>query len=117
MILLFTLTLTNSLTLFALTIILIHNIYTLTCNITTIEGQEISRHETLVRRARARGGHLDGPDGLKIRIVKQEFPYDIGFYRNARQAMGTSFVTWLWPFASTPSNGTGYDFETNGFEG
>ncbi|KAL8767348.1 MAG: hypothetical protein Q9209_006111 [Squamulea sp. 1 TL-2023] len=116
MILLFTFTLTNTITLFALSVLLVRNIYILASNTTTIEGWEIERHETLVRRARRHGGYLDGPDGVKIRITKQEFPYDIGIYQNVRQGMGTTFLLWLWPFASTPSNESGLDFETNGFE-
>lgn len=79
--------------------------------------QEIERHETLVHRARKRGGFLNGPNGTRIRIQKQEFPYDIGIYANIRQGMGSNPLLWLWPFTSTPSNESGQDFETNGFEG
>lgn len=117
MIFLFTFTLTNSITLFALAVLLIRNIYTLASNTTTIEGWEIERHDTLVRRARYHGGYLDGPDGTKIRIQRQEFPYDIGIYANMRQMMGTGLWAWLWPFAATPRNEMGLEFETNGFEG
>ena len=84
---------------------------------TTIEGWEIDRHRTLARRARAFGGFLDGPDGTKIRIVKQEFPYDIGIWSNINQGMGGNLFTWFWPFASTPSARGGLTFEVNGFEG
>lgn len=84
---------------------------------TTIEGWEIERHETLVRRARALGGYLDGPDGIKVRITKQEFPYDIGIFQNFRQGIGGTPLLWLFPFAATPSNESGLSFETNGFEG
>ena len=63
------------------------------------------------------GGYLDGPDGTRVRITKQEFPYDIGILHNIRQGMGGSSLTWLWPFTTTPSNESGLDFETNGFEG
>ena len=84
---------------------------------TTIEHWEIDRHRTLTRRARAFGGYLDGPDGTKIRIVKQEFPYDIGIWANIKQGMGGGLFTWLWPFAFTPSVLSGLEFEVNGFEG
>lgn len=84
---------------------------------TTIEGWEIERHETLVYRARKLGGYLNGPDGMRLRLQKQEFPYDIGIYQNIRQGMGSNPLFWLWPFASTPSNQSGLTFETNGFEG
>ena len=61
-------------------------------NTYTIEGWEIERHEVLLRRARVLGGYLDGPDGKRIRIVRQEFPYDIGLWNNVVQGMGTSNV-------------------------
>lgn len=59
---------------------------------------------------------MNGPDGVRIRITKQEFPYDIGILENIYQAMGTTFLLWLWPFALTPSNESGLSFKTNGFE-
>lgn len=98
-------------------VLLALNVWVLGSNITTIEAWEIERHETLIEKARPRGGYLDGPDGLKLRMVKQEFPYDIGLYQNAQQAMGGSFLSWLWPLATTMSNASGLEFETNGFEG
>lgn len=63
------------------------------------------------------GGYLDGPDGIRVRIVKQEFPYDIGILANLNQGMGSGPLAWLWPFAATPTNTSGLDFEVNGFEG
>lgn len=58
-----------------------------------------------------------GPGGVKVRIRRQEFPYDIGFWRNAVQGMGTAnILLWLLPFGGSPSNDSGWDFETNGFE-
>ena len=107
----------NSVTLFALSILFARNIWCLGGNVTTIESWEIERHESLVRRARSKGGYLDGPDGMKVHIRKQEFPYDIGIYQNFRQGMGGMPFLWLWPFAATPSNASGLVFETNGFEG
>jgi len=117
MIFLFIFILINSMTLFALAILFARNIWCLGGNVTTIEGWEIERHETLVHRARKRGGYLNGPDGTKVRIQKQEFPYDIGIYANIRQGMGSNPLLWLWPFAPTPSNESGQEFDTNGFEG
>ena len=107
----------NSFTLFALTLLLIRNMWVVGANVTTIEGWEIERHETLLRRAKALGGYLDGPDGTKVRITKKEFPYDIGIYQNIGQALGENPLTWLWPFAATPTNESGLTFQTNGFEG
>ena len=83
---------------------------------TTIESWEIERHSRLLRRARVFGGYLDGPDGVKVRIQRQEFPYDIGIWRNITQGMDSWFSpNWLWPFAATPCS-SGLEFETNGFE-
>ncbi|KAL8784182.1 MAG: hypothetical protein Q9195_009150 [Heterodermia aff. obscurata] len=107
---------TNSFTLFAILLLLVRNIWVLGANVTTIEGWEIERHATLVRRSKVFGGFLDGPDGIKVRIVRQEFPYDIGIFQNIRQALGANPLAWLWPFAATPTNKSGLNFETNGFE-
>ena len=116
MIFLFILLVTNSMILFAIGLLLTRNIWVLGANVTTIEGWEIERHKSLVRRARGRGGYLDGPDGIAIKLTKQEFPYDIGIMNNISQGMGSSPLIWLWPFARTPSNESGLEFETNGFE-
>ena len=117
MILLLLMLFVTSVTLFPMGILLAHHTWSLGGNVTTIEGWEIERHETLVRRARAKGGYLDGPDGTRVRIKKQQFPYDIGIYQNVGQGMGGTLFLWLWPFTATPSNEAGFDFETNGFEG
>lgn len=62
------------------------------------------------------GGYLDGPDGVKVHIVKQEFPYDIGIWRNICAGMGMSNpFGWLSPFARSPGT-DGLTFDTNGFE-
>ena len=117
LIFLFIILIANSMTLFALAILLARNIWILGANVSTIEGWEIERHETLLRRARVLGGYLDGPDGIKVKITRHEYPYDIGIYQNVRQGMGGRLVFWLWPFAATPSFESGLRFETNGFEG
>lgn len=87
---LFVLFVVNSLTLFALFILLIRSLWSLGTNTTTIESWEIERHKTLLRRARYFGGYLDGPGGVKVRIEKQEFPYDIGIWGNVKAGMGGS---------------------------
>lgn len=117
MVFLLVFTVANSITLFALSILLARNIWLLGSNMTTIEGWEVERHETLVRRAKALGGYIDGPDGVRVKITKQEFPYDIGIFRNVQQGMGGSVMSWLWPFAASPEATSGSEFETNGFEG
>src|SRR5271163_1006840 len=97
-------------------IMLVRTVWSLGSNVTTIESWEIERHAQLLRRARVLGGYLDGPDGIRIRMKKQEFPYDIGIWQNVKQGMGSGFViSWLWPFAATPRT-DGLHFETNGFE-
>ncbi|KAF2456870.1 Palmitoyltransferase [Lineolata rhizophorae] len=107
----------NSLTLFVLAILLVRTLWCLAVNTTTIEEWEIERHETLLRRARYLGGYLNGPDGQRVRIVKQEFPYDIGIWKNLKQGMGTwNFLAWLWPLSASPSVESGLEFEENGFE-
>lgn len=90
---LFVLVIVNSITLFALSTLLIRTLYHLGGNTTTIEGWEIERHETLLRRARVLGGYLDGPDGIRVKIQRQEFPYDIGIWTNIKQGMGSGNVS------------------------
>lgn len=116
MILLFVIFCLNSLTLFMVGITAVRSFYALCANTTTVESWEIERHEQLLRRARVLGGYLDGPEGMRIRITRQEFPYDIGIFRNIAQGMGTSNpLSWFWPLARSPRT-DGLTFETNGFE-
>ncbi len=106
----------NSLTLFMLFVILVHAISGLGGNVTTIESWEIARHTKLLRRARVFGGYLDGPDGLKVKIERHEFPYDIGIWANIKQGMGSgNILAWFWPLATTPRS-SGVEFEVNGFD-
>ncbi|KAF7567105.1 hypothetical protein PtrM4_136960 [Pyrenophora tritici-repentis] len=58
---LFTVLIVNTFTLFVLGVLLLRNIWCLAVNTTTIEGWEIERHRTLVRRARQFGGYLAAP--------------------------------------------------------
>ncbi|KKZ63112.1 hypothetical protein EMCG_02489 [[Emmonsia] crescens] len=115
---LFLLVVLNSMVLFALIILLARTLWCLGENTTTIEVWEIERHKTLLRRARVLGGYLDGPNGVRVHIQKQEFPYDIGIWNNIKYGMGGSanVVSWFWPLASTPHRGSGLEFEVNGFE-
>ncbi|KAE8149707.1 DHHC palmitoyltransferase-domain-containing protein [Aspergillus avenaceus] len=115
---LFILLVVNSLTVFVLSVLLIRTLWSLGSNTTTIESWEVERHETLLRRARHFGGFLDGPGGVRIRIRRQEFPYDIGILSNIKQGMGGSsnVLSWFWPLARTPARSTGLEFEVNGFE-
>ena len=114
---LFVVFIVNSFTLFALALLCIRNIWCLAVNTTTIEGWEIERHRTLVRRARHFGGYLEGLDGGQVRIKKQEFPYDVGILSNIVQGMGTANpLSWINPLAATPPVQNGLSFPINGFE-
>lgn len=92
----------NSVAWLGLFILFVRTIWSLIFNTTTIESWEIERHETLVRRARVLGGSLEGPGGVKIRIRKQEFPYDIGLFSNIMQGMGDT-INVSFPFPCIPS--------------
>ena len=105
----------NGLGLFMVGIIFVRTVYSLATNVTAIESWEIERHAVLARRARKYGGYLEGADGSRVRIVKQEFPYDIGIWENICQGMGGNTLTWLVPLNVTPSVESGLDFETNDF--
>lgn len=85
-------------------------------NTTVIEGWEIERHEVLLERAKKNGGFVYAPGGMKVRITEQEFPYDIGYWKNLCQAMGSSWWMWLLPFADGPSVQSAENWEVNGFE-
>jgi palmitoyltransferase len=112
---LFILAAVNSLTCFMLLVMLIRTIWGLGGNVTTIESWEIARHHKLLRRARILGGYLDGPDGIRVRIERHEFPYDIGIWANMKEGMGSGNVLlWFWPFADTPRS-NGLEFALNGF--
>lgn len=116
--LLFVLVVLNSLLLFGMSLLLGRTLWSLTFNITTIESWEIERHHALLRRARVLGGQLDGPDGTKVRIEHQEFPWDIGIWANICQGLGSKNpLNWLWPFAWSPKDETGLSFEHNGIDG
>jgi palmitoyltransferase len=101
-------------TMLALVILLATTVKGWVLNQTMIEGWETERHEALVERARRHGGSGE-------RVEEVEFPYDIGFYANMSQAMGTGNVLlWFWPFAGGPmvgadGKGTGWEWEENGF--
>ncbi|RMY54453.1 hypothetical protein D0863_13627 [Hortaea werneckii] len=114
---LFVLTVLNSLVLFGLILLLGRTVWSLTLNMTTIESWEIERHEAVLRRARVLGGYVDGPDGTRVRVEHQEFPWDVSFWFNLCQGMGTSNpLAWIWPFARSPSIESGLVFEHNGID-
>lgn len=106
-----------NLTLFALSILLVTSIHSLVINTTIIEQWEIERHEALVHKSRASGGYVYASGGVKLRILHQEFPYDIGMWSNVVQGMGSNNpIAWFLPFAGGPDNRDCWSFETNEFE-
>ena len=109
--------LVNSVTLFALSILLVHAIYSLAINTTMIESWEIERHEALVNRARKTGGWVYANGGQRVHVEKQEYPYDIGIWENLVQAMGTSNpIAWFLPFGGGPGIESALHYDLNGFE-
>lgn len=107
----------NGLTLFALSLMFIQTTHSLMTNTTMIEGWEIDRHAALVGRARKQGGYVYANGGQRVRIERQEFPYDVGWFKNLCHGMGTSNpLLWLLPFASGPRVERAGNWEVNGFE-
>ncbi|KAJ0122457.1 palmitoyltransferase pfa4 [Diaporthe amygdali] len=110
------------LTEFALMILLITTVRGWVLNVTMIEGWEQERHDAVLLRSR-RGGWWSGGDGGKVVIERVEFPYDIDFFTNMAQAMGTrNVLTWLDPFigggptvSKEVGKGVGWEWEENGF--
>ncbi|TQV96929.1 zinc finger protein DHHC domain-containing protein [Cordyceps javanica] len=106
----------------ALFIMLVTTVRSWFFNQTMIEMWEQERHEAIGARGGRDWWDIVGPDGETIRFEKVEFPYDIGFFANMAQAMGTRlFPFWLVPFAghprvSPPGRGSvGWAWEENGF--
>lgn len=102
-------------------------------NQTMIEGWESERHDAVLARARKSGGYWDpgnsrAGDTPATRIARVEFPYDLSFFQNMAETMGTrNVLAWLDPFVgcgpvvapypgSTKSTDrTGWEYEENGF--
>lgn len=109
------------LTSLALIIMLTTTIRSWVLNQTMIESWEQERHEAIADRGGKDWWDVVGPDGEKFRFERLEFPYDIGFFTNMAQAMGTyNVLLWLWPLAGSPKiakngHGSGWDWEENGF--
>ena len=115
---LFVLVVVNSLVLFALILLFGRTVWSLALNMMTIEGWEVERHHALLRRARVLGGYLNGPDGSKVRVESQEFPWDIGIWQNFCQCMGSrNPLAWFWPLARSPTVESGLSFEHNEIDG
>ncbi|KUI62017.1 Palmitoyltransferase PFA4 [Cytospora mali] len=106
----------------ALFILLVTTVNGWVLNTTMIESWEQERHEAVMERHK-KGGWWSGDGEKKIKIESVEFPYDIGFFDNMAQAMGTkNILTWLDPFlgggprvSEELGKGTGWEWEENGF--
>lgn len=58
-----------------------------------------------------------GNGGQRVQIEHQEFPYDIGIWKNLCQAFGTTLAfLWFLPFGGGPTVNSANNWETNGFE-
>ncbi|KKY39226.1 putative palmitoyltransferase pfa4 [Diaporthe ampelina] len=121
------LAITGGLVSFALLILLVTTVRGWALNMTMIEGWEQERHDAVLLRSR-RAGWWSGSggaagDGGRVTIERVEFPYDIGFFANMAQAMGTrNVLTWLDPLVGggptvsrEMGKGTGWEWEENGF--
>ena len=52
-----------------------------------------------------------------MRVERQEFPYDVGIWKNLCQGMGTNNVLmWFLPFGGAPGIESAASYEVNGFE-
>ncbi|KAF4974727.1 hypothetical protein FZEAL_8397 [Fusarium zealandicum] len=113
--------LVNFFTCLALGIMLVSTMKAWVFNQTMIEGWELERHEALVEKGPRDWWDVVGPDGEEVRFERLEFPYDIGFFSNMAQAMGTRNILWWFsPLAGNPTiakhdGGPGWTWEENGF--
>lgn len=111
----------NFLTSVALGIMLITTVKSWVLNQTMIEGWEYDRHQAVAERGGRDWWDVVGANGETLRFEKIEFPYDIGFFSNMAQAMGSgNCLWWFFPFAGSPrvdklSQGAGWAWEENGF--
>lgn len=105
----------------ALGILLVTTVKSWIFNQTMIEGWEVDRHEAIAERGGRDWWDIVGPDGETIRFERIEFPYDVGFFSNMAQAMGTTNLLWWgFPFAGSPKvakdgKGSGWIWGENGF--
>jgi palmitoyltransferase len=91
-------------------------------NTTMIEGWQLERHEAVLGRHDRDGDEFwSGDPDKRLRLEPVEFPYEIGFFKNMAQAMGTrNVLLWFFPLAGGPvvgrdGGGVGWEWEENGF--
>ncbi|KAH0533902.1 hypothetical protein FGG08_007478 [Glutinoglossum americanum] len=98
-------------------VLLLRSLAALLTNTYAIESWEIERHASLVRRARKLGGLVEAPGGERVRVLRQEFPFDVGVWGNVAGGMSSrNPLTWLNPLAPTPSGQTALSFPKSAIE-
>ncbi|KAF7910730.1 uncharacterized protein EAF01_002239 [Botrytis porri] len=116
--LLFIITCSAGLSLFAMTLLFLRTVYSLATNIYMIEAWEIERHDAVIERSKTKNmrGYVYANGGRKVRVHKVEFPFDIGIWENIVQAMGSANVLmWFNPLAGGPGVESAGTWEENGF--
>lgn len=122
------LTLSNLTTIFLLSLLTFTTLKSALFNTTLIEDWEIERHESVLSRIdpydSASSDFWSAEDAAADQLSRIEFPYDLGFFGNLSQAMGTSNpIRWVLPaFGGGPKlsadktqRGLGWEYEENGF--
>ncbi|KAK0747823.1 DHHC palmitoyltransferase-domain-containing protein [Apiosordaria backusii] len=119
------LTLANFGTFFALFILLVTTLKSWVVNQTLIEMWELDRHNSLLSKISSSASNNDywTDDFDPAALSRIEFPYDLGFFKNMSQAMGTSNpLRWFLPvggggpkLADQKRGGLGWEYEENGF--
>ncbi|KAK0751457.1 hypothetical protein B0T18DRAFT_402532 [Schizothecium vesticola] len=125
-------------TAFALLVLLVTTARSCLLNRTMIEEWELERHDAVLARLAAdpttTTSDYWGADGdarvLTHALSRVEFPYDVGFFANVAQAMGTANpLAWFFPLTGGPTvataaadppgggggGGAGWEWEENGF--
>lgn len=118
----------SGLSFLAMGILLVTTIRSWVLNQTMIEGWEAERHEAVLLRHKKGGWWTHDDDDNygrpRVPIQRVEFPYDLGFFENMAQAMGTrNILSWLDPVVGRGpvinnkevGKGTGWEWEENGF--
>ena len=125
------LTLSSLTTIFLLSILTFTTLKSALFNTTLIEDWEIERHESAMSRidpyesASSEFWSAEDAAGAGDQLLSRiEFPYDLGFFKNLSQAMGTSNpIRWVLPVfgggprlaADKSQRGVGWEYEENGF--
>jgi palmitoyltransferase len=107
-------------TMLALGILLFTTVKAWVFNTTMIEGWQLERHEAVLSRYHRDEFWPGDPDEC-LKLERVEFPYEIGFFENMAQAMGTrNVLLWFLPLAGGPvvggdGKGVGWEWEENDF--